>query len=147
MKAEEVKRLREAQRRLEEAAGEVRRELNAVLTLYKSHSRDLYEKLRPHLKVDVKKAEELAEAGYNMFSDYSDANMGTKAYAALLSISRGRSYGHAAMLLMMEGALADVVLLTPKSAYKKADRIANARGETVDPSYSGRRGRSVGRPK
>ncbi len=48
------------------------------------------------------------------------------------------------MLLMGEGALADVVLLTPKSAYKKARGIAKSRGETVDPSYSGWRGRSVG---
>lgn len=49
--AEEVKRLREAHRRLEGAAGEVRRELNAVLALYKSHSRDLYEKLAPQCLV------------------------------------------------------------------------------------------------
>jgi hypothetical protein len=82
--AGEIKRLRETHRRLEEVAEEVRRELNAVLTLYKSHSRDLYEKLRPHLEVDVKKAEELAEAGHKRLSDYSNANMGTKAYAALL---------------------------------------------------------------
>jgi hypothetical protein len=34
VKAEEVRRLHEAQRRLEEAAEEVRRELNSVLTLY-----------------------------------------------------------------------------------------------------------------
>ena len=145
--AEEVKRLREAHRRLEEAAGEVRRELNAVLALYKSHSRDLYEKLRPHLEVDVKKAEELAEARRVELSRYSNANMGTKAYAALLSVAKDGIYGHAAMLLMAEGALADVMVLTPKGAYEKADRVANARGETVDPSYSGRRGRSVGKPR
>ncbi len=144
VKVEEVKRLREAQRRLEEVAEEVRRELNAVLTRYASHSRDLYERLKPHLEVDVKKAEGLAEAGHKRFSDYSDANMGTKAYAALLSVARGGIYGHIATLLMGEGALVDIVLLTPKSAYMKADRIANARGETVDPSYSGWRGRSVG---
>jgi len=58
--AEEVKRLRGAQKRLEEAAEEVRKELNAVLTLYASHSRDLYERLRPHLEVDLGMAEELA---------------------------------------------------------------------------------------
>jgi len=144
---EEVKRLREAQRRLEEAAGEVRRELNAVLALYKSHSRDLYEKLKPHLEVDVEKAEELAEARRNELSRYSNANMGTKAYAALLSVAKDGIYGHAAMLLMAEGALADVMLLTPKGAYEKAYRIANTRGETVDPSYSGQRGRSVGKPR
>jgi len=146
VKAEEVKSLQEAQRRLVEAAEEVGRELNAVLVLYASHSRDLYEKLRPHLEVDVKKAEGLAEAGYKRFSDYSDASMGTKAYAALLSAARGGMYGHVAMLLMVEGALADIVLSAPGTAYEKADRIANARGETVDPSYSGQRGRSVGKP-
>jgi hypothetical protein len=145
--AEEVERLREAHRRLEEVAEEVRRELNDVLRLYASHSRDLYEKLKPHLEVDVKKAERLAETRRNELSRYSNANMGTKAYAALLSIARGGIYGHAATLLMGEGALADVVLLTPKGAYEKADGIANARGETVDPSYSGRRGRSVGQPR
>jgi uncharacterized protein involved in tolerance to divalent cations len=144
--AGDIKKLREAHRRLEEAAEEVRRELNAVLELYKSHSRDLYEKLRPHLEVDFGLAEELAEARHDELTKYSDANMGTKAYAALLSIARGGIYGHAAMLFMAEGALADIVLRTPRSAYNKADDIARARGETVDPSYSGRRGRSVGQP-
>jgi len=134
--AGDIKRLREAQRRLGEAAEEVRRELNSVLALYASHSRDLYEKLRPHLEVDVKKAEELAKARSDELSNYSNANMGTKAYAALLSAARGGIYGHAAMLLMIEGALADIVLLTPKSAYEKAYRIAKGRGETVDPSRS-----------
>jgi hypothetical protein len=42
------------------------------------------------------------------------------------------------MLLMAEGALADVVLLTPKSAYNKAKDIAKGRGESVDPSRSRR---------
>jgi Fe2+ transport system protein FeoA len=119
-------------------AEEVRGELNAVLTLYASHSYDMYERLRPHLEVDVKKAEGLAEARSDELSKHSNANMGTKVYAALLSIARGGMYGHAAMLLMGEGALADVVLLTPTSAYKKADDIARARGETVDPSRSRR---------
>jgi hypothetical protein len=45
-------------------------------------------------------------------------------------------YGHAAMLLMIEGALADVALLTPRSAYDKAKRVAKRRGEAVDPSRS-----------
>ena len=132
----DVKRLRGAHRRLEEVAEEVRRELNKVLAQYASHSRDLYERLRPYLEVDIEKAVGLAEAGYRRFSDYSDANMGTKAYAALLSIARGGSYGHAAMLLMGEGALVDIVLLTPKSAYEKARDIAKGRGEAVDPSRS-----------
>jgi hypothetical protein len=136
VKAEEVKRLRETHRRLEEAAEEVRRELNNVLALYASHSRDLYERLRPYLEVDLGMAEELAEARRVELSRYSNANMGTKAYAALLSVAKDGIYGHAAMLLIGEGALADVVLLTPISAYSKADRIANARGETVDPSRS-----------
>ncbi|MFZ8810888.1 MAG: hypothetical protein ACO2PN_22615 [Pyrobaculum sp.] len=134
--AGDIERLREAHRGLEEVAEEVREELNGVLALYKSHSRDLYEKLKQHLEVDVKKAEELAEARRSELSKYSDASMGTKAYAALLSIARGGLYGHAAMLLMMEGALADVVLLTPTSAYNKAKRIAKGRGEAVDPSRS-----------
>jgi hypothetical protein len=146
VKVEEVKRLHEAHRGLEEVAEEVRRELNSVLALYALHSRDLYEKLRPHLEVDSGKAEELAEARSKELSEFEDVNMGTKAYAAMLSVARGGIYGHVATLLMGEGALADVVLLTPKSAYNKADRIANARGEAVDPSYSGRRGRSVGQP-
>jgi hypothetical protein len=134
--AEEVEGLRKAQRRLEEAAEEVRRELNSVLALYASHSRDLYEKLRPHLEVDVEKAEELAVARSDELSKYSDVNMGTKAYAALLSAARGGIYGHAATLLMAEGALADVVLLTPTSTHNKANRVAKKRGEAVDPSRS-----------
>jgi hypothetical protein len=132
--AEEVEGLRRTQSRLEEAAEEVRRELNSVLALYALHSRELYEKLRPHLEVDVKKAEGLAEVRRIELSEYSNANMGSKAYAALLSVARGGIYGHAAMLLMAEGTLADVVLLTPKGAYEKAKRIAERRGEAVDPS-------------
>jgi hypothetical protein len=143
--AEEVERLRGAQKRLGEAAEQVRRELNSVLTLY-SQKRDLYEKLKQHLEVDEEKAEELAEARSDKWRRHSNASMGTKAYAALLSVARGGMYGHAAILLMMEGALADVVLLTPLSAYYKAWEIAKGRGEAVDPSYSGRRGRSVGQP-
>ena len=136
VKAEEVKRLHEAQRRLEEVAEEVIEELNSVLALYKSHSRELYEKLKPHLEVDVKKAEGLAEASYRRLSDYSGANMGTKAYAALLSVARGGICGHVAMLLAGEGALADIVLSTPEGVYQKAWRIAKGRGEAVDPSRS-----------
>jgi hypothetical protein len=136
--ADKIRELREALRGLEEVAEEVKRELNAVLTLYASHSRDLYERLKPHLEVDLGVAEELAEARRVELSRYSNANMGTKAYAALLSIARGGIYGHAAMLLIGEGALADVVLLTPIGAYNKADDIAGARGETVDPSRSRR---------
>ncbi len=132
--AEEVERLRGAQKRLEEAAEQVKKKLNVVLTLYKSHSRDLYEKLRLHLEVDSGTAEEVAEARHDELSKYSNAGMGTKAYAALLSAARGGIYGHAAMLLMGEGALADMVLLTPKGAYNKADRVAKRRNEAVDPS-------------
>jgi hypothetical protein len=134
--AGDIKRLREAQKRLEEAAEQVRGELNAVLTLYALHSHDWYEKLRPHLEVDLGMAEELAKARVKELNKYSNANMGTKAYAALLSIASGGIYGHAAMLLMIEGALADIVLLTPKSAYNKAWEIAKGRGESVDPSRS-----------
>jgi hypothetical protein len=72
--------------------------------------------------------------------------MGTKAYAALLSVARGGLYGHAAMLLMVEGALADLVQSAPATAYLKAREIARGRGEAVDPSHSGRRGRSMGQP-
>ncbi|MFZ8839295.1 MAG: PaRep2b protein [Pyrobaculum sp.] len=134
--AGDIKRLRGAQRRLEEAAEEARRELNAVLALCALHGRDLCEKLKPHLEVDVEKAEELAEARRVELSRYSNANMGTKVYAALLSVARGGIYGHTAMLLMAEGALADVALLTPRSAYEKADRVAEKHGVTVDPSRS-----------
>jgi hypothetical protein len=146
VKAEEVKRLREAQKRLENAAEEARRELNNVLALYASHSRDLYEKLKPHLEVDLGKAEVLAEARRGELSKYSDAGLGTRAYAALLSVARGGAYGHAAMLLIGEGALADIVISTPEGAYEKAGKIAKGRGKVVDPSYSGRRERSVGQP-
>jgi hypothetical protein len=144
--AGEIKKLRGAQRRLEEAAEQVRRELNSVLTLYTSHSRDLYEKLRPHLEVDLGTAEGLTEARRGELSKYSNAGMGTKAYAALLSAARGGLYGHVAMLLAGEGALADVVLSAPMTAYDKAKRIAEGRGKAVDPSRSGRRERSVGQP-
>ncbi|MFZ8839588.1 MAG: hypothetical protein ACO2PM_11920, partial [Pyrobaculum sp.] len=136
--ADDIERLRETHRRLEEAAEEVLEELNAVLELYKSHNRDLYERLKPHLEVDVEKAEKLAEARSDELRRHSNASMGTKAYAALLSAARDGIYGHAAMLLMAKGALADVVLLTPRSAHEKAKRIAEGRGESVNPSRSRR---------
>ncbi len=135
--AGDIKRLRGAQRRLEEVAEEVRRELNAVLASYASHSRDLYEKLKPHLEVDFGMAEVLAEARSKELSEFGNVNMGTKAYAALLSVARGGIYGHVATLLADEGALADIALLTPKSAYEKAKKIAKERGEAVDPSRVG----------
>jgi hypothetical protein len=143
--AGDIKRLLEAQKRLEEAAEQVRRELNSVLRLYSQSGfykerPDLLNKLKQLLEVDVKKAEELAEARSGELSKYSNTNMGTKAYAALLSAARGRIYGHVAMLFMIEGALADVVLLTPIGAYSKADRVAERRGETVDPSRVGTAG-------
>ncbi len=147
--ADKMRELREAHNRLEGVAGRVLEELNSVLALYSQSGfykeADL-KKLKSLLEVDLGMAEELAEARRDELSKYSNANMGTKAYAALLSAARGGIYGHAAMLLMIEGALADIVLLTPKSAYEKAWEIAKGRGETVDPSYSGRRGRSVGQP-
>ena len=142
--AEKVARLRKAQKRLEEVAEEVRRELNSVLALYALHSRDLYEKLRPHLEVDVEKAEELAEARHGELSKYSDVNMGTRVYAALLSVARGGIYGHIATLLMGEGALVDIILSAPVTAYEKAGKIAGARGEAVDPSRSRRRAKAGG---
>jgi len=134
--AGKIRELREAQNRMEGVARRVLEELNSVLALYASHSRDLYEKLRPHLEVDLGMAEGLAEAREKELSKYSNANMGTKAYAALLSIARGGIYGHAAMLLMEEGSLADIVLLTPIGAYDKAKDVAKERGESVDPSRS-----------
>jgi len=126
--ASEIKKLREAQRRLEEAAEEVRRELNNALTMYAERNRDLYEKLRPYLEVDVEKAEELAEARSKELSKYSDASMGTKAYAALLSVARGGIYGHVAMLLAGKGALADLVLSAPATAYNRAHSRRRAAG-------------------
>ncbi len=142
---DKIRELREAHNRLEGVAGKVLEELNDVLESYASHS-DLYEKLKPHLEVDVekvKKAEKLAKARSDELSNYSDANMGTKVYAVLLSIAKGGIYGHAAMLLMGEGALADIVLPTPGGAYENAKDVAEKRGETVDPSRS-RRGTKAG---
>jgi hypothetical protein len=106
----------------------VRRELNSALTLYAERNRDLYEKLRPHLEVDLGTAEELAEARSKELSKYSDASMGTKAYVALLSVARGGIYGHAAMLLAGKGALADLVLSAPATAYNRAHSRRGAAG-------------------
>ncbi len=138
---EEVKRLRGSQRRLEEVPEEVIEELNRMLVLYSQSDfykerPDLLNKLKQLLEVDVEKPEELAKARSKELSKYSDANMGTKAYAALLSVAKDGIYGHAATLLTVEGALADVLLLTPKSAYEKAKDVAKKRDESVDPSRS-----------
>jgi len=149
--AGDIERLRGVHRRLEEVAEEVRRELNRVLMLYSQSDfykerPDLLNKLKQLLEVDLGEAEELAEARSDELYGLGGVNIGTKAYAALLSITRGGLYGHAAMLLMAEGALADLVLSAPATAYERAKDIARGRGEAVDPSYSGRRGRTVGQP-
>ncbi len=143
--AEEVKRLREAQKRLEGVAGRVLEELNRVLALYSQsgfYKEADIKKLKSLLGVDLGMAEELAEARRVELSKYSNAGMGTKVYAALFSVVKDGIYGHVTMLLMAEGALADVVLLTPRSAYEKADDIAGARGEAVDPSRSRRKAKA-----
>ncbi len=147
--AGDIERLREAQKRLEEVAEEVMEELNGVLVLYSQSGfykerPDLLNKLKQLLEVDLGETEELAKARGDELSKFRDVNVGTKVYAALLSVAKGGMYGHVVTLLMGEGALADVVMSTPRGAYEKARDIANARGETVDPSYSSRRGRSVG---
>ena len=137
---EEVKRLREAQRRLEGVAGRVLEELNRVLVLYSQsgfYKEADIKKLKSLLEVNLGEAEELAKARSKELSKYSDANMGTKAYAALLSLTRGGIYGHTAMLLMGEGALADVVLLAPVTACDKAWKIAKGRGRSVGLSRVG----------
>jgi hypothetical protein len=141
--AGDIQRLRKVQRRLEEVAEEVGRELNAVLVLYSQSDfykerPDLLNKLKQLLEVDLGKAEGLAKARSVELSKYSNTNMGTKAYAALLSIARGGIYGHVAMLLAEEGALADIVLSTPATTHWKARGIAGGRGESVDPSRSRR---------
>jgi hypothetical protein len=141
--AGDIKRLREAQKRLEEVAEEVRRELNGVLVLYSQSDfykkrPDLLDKLKQLLEVDLGEAEELAETRRNELYELGGVNMGTKVYAALLSIARGGINGHAAMLLMGEGALADIVLSTPATTHWKARGIAGGRGEAVDPSRSRR---------
>ncbi|MFZ8811613.1 MAG: hypothetical protein ACO2PN_26365 [Pyrobaculum sp.] len=147
--AGDIERLRGAQSRLEEVAEEVRRELNRVLVLYSQSDfykerPDLLNKLKQLLEVDLGEAEGLAKARSDELSKYSDANMGTKVYAALLSVARGGIYGHAAMLLMGESALADIVLSTPATMHWMAGNIAKMRGETVDPSYSRKEAKVVG---
>ena len=144
---EEVKRLREAHNRLEGVAGRVLEELNRVLVLYSQsgfYKEADIKKLKSLIEVNLGEAEELAKAKSKELSKYSDANMATKAYAALLSAARGGIYGHAAMLLMGEGALADIVLSTPATMHRKAGNIAKMRGETVDPSYSRRKAKAGG---
>jgi hypothetical protein len=147
--AEEVKRLRGSHRRLEEVAEEVIEELNRVLVLYSQSDfykerPDLLDKLKQLLEVDLGEAEGLAEARSDELSEFGGVNMGTRVYAALLSVARGGIYGHIATLFMGEGALADIVMSAPVTAYEKARKIAGARGETVDPSRSRRRAKAGG---
>jgi len=147
--AGKIREIHETHNELRNAAGKVIEEVNSVLALYSQSdfykkNPDLLDKLQQLLEVDLGKAEELAGARRIELSKYTDANMGTKAYAAFLSIARGGIYGHAAMLLMSEGALVDILKSTPSTAYRKADDIAGARGEAVDPSSS-RRGAKAGK--
>jgi hypothetical protein len=141
--AGDIERLRGAHRRLEEVAEEVIEELNGVLVLYSQSDfykerPDLLNKLKQHLEVDVEKAEGLAKARSDELSKFGSVNIGTKVYAAFLSIARGGIYGHAAMLLMAEGALTDIMLSAPLTAYNEAKDVAKRRGEAVDPSRTRR---------
>ncbi len=81
--AGDIEKLRETQRKLEEAAEEVRRELNSVLALYSQSGfykeAELLNELRKHLKVDVKKVGELARARNKELSEFGGVNMGTRA--------------------------------------------------------------------
>ena len=143
--AGDIERLRGSHRRLEEVAEEVRRELNRLLVLYSQsdfykEKPNLLNKLKQPLEVNLGEAEELAEARSDELSEFVGVNMGTRVYAALLSVARGGIYGHIATLFMGEGALADIVMSAPVTAYEKARKIAGARGETVDPSRSRRGG-------
>jgi hypothetical protein len=145
--AGDIKRLRGSQKRLEEVAEEVIEELNRVLVLYSQSDfykerPDLLNKLKQLLEVNLGEAEELAKARSDELSEFGGVNMGTRAHAALLSVARGGIYGHIAMLFMGEGALADIVMSAPVTAYEKARKIAGARGETVDPSRSRRKAKA-----
>ncbi len=100
--AEEVERLRGSQSRLEEVAEEVIEELNRVLVLcsqsdFCKERPDLLNKLKRLLEVDLGMAEGLAKARSDELSEFGGVNMGTRAYAALLSATRGGIYGHIAM--------------------------------------------------
>jgi hypothetical protein len=85
-----VERLHEVQRRLGEVAEEVIEELNRVLVLYSQSDfykerPDLLDRLKQLLEVDLGEAEELAKARSDELSEFRGVNVGTKAYAALLS--------------------------------------------------------------
>jgi hypothetical protein len=73
---------------------------------------DLLNKLKQLLEVDLGEAEELAKANSRELRRHSNTNMGT------------------------------IVLSTPGGAYEKADRVAEGRGEAVDPSRSRRRAKA-----
>jgi hypothetical protein len=141
--AGKIREIHKAHNGLRSAAGKVIEELNTLLTLYSQsgfYKEVDLKKLKQLLEVDLGEAEELAEARVKELSEFGGVNMGTKAHAALLSAARGGMYGHAAMLLMVEGALADIVISTPRGAYNKAKDVAKRRGGAVDPSRRGAAG-------
>jgi hypothetical protein len=138
--AGKIREIHKAHNGLRSAAGKVIEELNTVLTLYSQsgfYKEVDLKKLKQLLEVSLGMAEGLAKARSDELSEFGGVNMGTKAYAALLSAARGGIYGHVAMLLMVEGALADIVISTPRGAYNKAKDVAKRRGGAVDPSRRG----------
>jgi tetratricopeptide (TPR) repeat protein len=140
----DIKRLRGAQSRLEEAAEEVRRELNGVLVLYSQSDfykerPDLLNKLKQLLEVDLGEAEELAKARGDELSEFRDVNMGTRAHAALLSVrGEGEQQRLAAAFVkyILRGAEKE-----GKDVYRKAEEIVKegmARGSLELGDFEGR---------
>jgi hypothetical protein len=89
------------------------------------------------LNVEEGKARELAEAKQAELSKFTDVNLGTKAYAALIAyreyaLGRRGVFGKAAWYWLEVGGSAWLLYYTPRTAYEKAEKAKAERPAAVE---------------
>ncbi len=110
-----------------EAASKSKQELlKALEELRLELSRLANERKLEELYVDEEEAERLAQAVVKEFTSFSDASIGTKAYAIALSMAFDTTYGRAAVRLLSADMPAEVLASAPNTVYNKALRMGGA---------------------
>jgi len=102
-----------AREELLKAANELREELESLSAKYGLRE----------LSVDGAEARQLAEATEHKLPDFSEASIGTKAYATVLGMIEGTLYGRIAATLLEAQQPADLLKWVPITAYTEAWEI------------------------
>ncbi len=128
---EKIKRLAEGEeerKAFEDALNTLRERLNEFARKYQ---------LGDLLDVKEDAARRLAEADHRELPEFSDANFGVKAYAALIAyrehaLGRRGAYGTAARYWLEEGGAAWLLYYSPNTAYVKAEKAKAEAAATVE---------------